>query len=49
MDQISMVKVYYSASIDELLGAFDFLGIEDFNGAKILVKLHMGEPGNPVY
>ena len=44
-----MVKVHYSASREELIGAFDFLGIEDFNGAKILVKLYMGESGNLVY
>jgi len=35
--------------MDELLGALDFLDIKDFNDAKVLVKLHMGEPGKPVY
>ena len=44
-----MGKVYYISSRDELIGAVDFHSIEDINGAKVLVKLHMGEPGNSVY
>ena len=44
-----MVEVYFFTETEKLLRALDLLGIEDFNGMRVLIKLHMGEPGNRYY
>ena len=44
-----MAEVYFFTKVGKLLGALDLLGIEDFKGARVPVKLHMGEPGNRYY
>ena len=41
-----MAKVYFSTVTGQIPNALDLLGIEDFRRAKVLIKLHMGEPGN---
>ena len=37
------------ASAEKVAGALDILGIEGFRGARVPIKLHMGEPGNRYY
>ena len=44
-----MADVYFFTEAEKLLSALDLLGIEDFRGARVPVKLHMGEPGNRYY
>jgi len=44
-----MVKVYFFTGVGKLSSALDLLGIEEFRGEKVLIKLHMGEPGNRYY
>ncbi len=44
-----MAEVYLFTEAEKLLSALDLLGIKDFRGAKVLIKLHMGEPGNRYY
>ncbi len=44
-----MAKVYFFTEAEKLLGALDLLGIEDFRGVEVLIKLHMGELGNRYY
>ncbi len=44
-----MAEVYFFTEVGKLLSALDLLGIEDFRGVKVLIKLHMGEPGNRYY
>ena len=44
-----MAEVYFFTEVGKLLSALDLLGIEDFRGVKVLIKLHMGEPGNKYY
>jgi len=44
-----MAEVYFFTEEDKFLGALDLLGIEDFRGVRVLIKLHMGEPGNRYY
>lgn len=41
-----MAEVYFFTEANKLPGALDLLGIEDFRGERVLIKLHMGEPGN---
>lgn len=49
MDNADMAKVYFFTRTEKLLSALDLLGIEDFRGARVPIKLHMGEPGNKYY
>ena len=44
-----MAEVYFFTEVEKLLSALDLLGIEDFRGARVPIKLHMGEPGNRYY
>jgi len=44
-----MVEIYFCNEAEKLIKAVDLLGIEDFNGARVPIKLHMGEPGNKHY
>jgi uncharacterized Fe-S center protein len=44
-----MPKVYFFTGESQLADALDLLGVEGFNGAKVPVKLHMGEPGNKYF
>lgn len=44
-----MAEVYFFTGVDRLLSALDLLGIEHFGGARVPLKLHMGEPGNRYY
>lgn len=44
-----MADVYFFTEVERLLSGLDRLGIEDFRGARVLIKLHMGEPGNKYY
>lgn len=44
-----MSKVYYFTELNNLINALDLLGIEKFGGESVLIKLHMGEPGNKYY
>ncbi|MFB0559546.1 MAG: DUF362 domain-containing protein [Dehalococcoidales bacterium] len=44
-----MTEVYFFTEAEKLPSALDLLGIEDFRGARVLIKLHMGEPGNRYY
>jgi len=44
-----MGKVYFFTDIEKLPTALDLLNIRDFSGARVPVKLHMGEPGNRYY
>ncbi|TET16589.1 MAG: DUF362 domain-containing protein [Dehalococcoidia bacterium] len=48
-NSIDMAKVYFFTEAEKLLSALDLLGIEDFRGEKVPIKLHMGEPGNRYY
>jgi len=41
-----MAEVYFFTEAEKLLNALDILGIEDFRGLRVPIKLHMGEPGN---
>jgi uncharacterized Fe-S center protein len=41
-----MAEVYRFSRIEQVLTALDLLHVEDFGGREVLVKLHMGEPGN---
>ncbi len=45
----SMAEVYFFTELEKLISALDLLGIEDFRGARVPIKLHMGEPGNKYY
>lgn len=44
-----MAEVYFFTEPEKLISALDLLGIEDFRGARVPIKLHMGEPGNKYY
>ena len=44
-----MAEVYFFTEAEKLPSALDLLGIEDFRGARVPIKLHMGEPGNRYY
>jgi len=44
-----MAVVYFFKEAEKVLSALDLLGIEDFRGVRVPVKLHMGEPGNRYY
>ncbi len=44
-----MTEVYFFTETNKLPGALDLLGIDDFRGVRVPVKLHMGEPGNRYY
>jgi uncharacterized Fe-S center protein len=44
-----MAEVYFFNEAQKLVSALDLLGIEDFRGVRVPVKLHMGEPGNRYY
>ena len=44
-----MAEVYFFTEAEKLLSALDLLGIEDFRGVRVPIKLHMGEPGNRYY
>jgi uncharacterized Fe-S center protein len=44
-----MPEVYLCTNVEKLPGALKHLGIEDFRGARVLIKLHMGQPGNAYY
>ena len=44
-----MSKVYFCTGTDKIPGALDQLDIEKFRDMKVLVKLHMGEPGNQCF
>jgi len=39
-------KVYFFTAEDKLPVALERIGVGDFKGARVPVKLHMGEPGN---
>lgn len=45
----SMAEVYLFTEAEKLPSALDLLGIKDFKRARVLIKLHMGEPGNKYY
>jgi uncharacterized Fe-S center protein len=44
-----MVDVYFFQSIEKLTSAMHLLGVEVFRGARVPVKLNMGEKGNRYY
>jgi len=44
-----MAEVYFFTEAEKLLSALDLLGIKDFGGVRVPIKLHMGEPGNRYY
>jgi len=44
-----MTKIYFFKGEGQLPDALDLLGIADFKGSKVPVKLHMGEPGNKYF
>ena len=44
-----LAEVCFFTEAEKLLSAFDLLAIEDFRGARVPIKLHMGEPGNRYY
>jgi uncharacterized Fe-S center protein len=44
-----MYKVYFCTDEEKLPDAFDLLGVGDFKGKRVPVKLHMGEPGNKYF
>jgi len=44
-----MAEVYFFSEAENLPSALDLIGIEDFRGARVPIKLHMGEPGNRYY
>ncbi|MBA7611244.1 hypothetical protein ES703_18464 [subsurface metagenome] len=44
-----MAEVYFFTETEKLPSALDLLGIEDFKGVRVPIKLHMGEPGNRYY
>ena len=44
-----MAEVYFFTEKEKLPSALDLLGIEDFRGARVPIKLHMGELGNKYY
>jgi len=44
-----MTKVYFFTGEKKLADALDLLGVGDFTGEKVPVKLHMGEPGNKYF
>jgi len=44
-----MAEVYFFTETEKLLSALDLLGIEDFRGVRVPIKLHMGELGNKYY
>ena len=44
-----MAEVYFFTQAEKLPNALDLLGIEDFRGVRVPIKLHMGEPGNRYY
>jgi len=37
-------EVYFSNKVDKIVSALDLLGIEEFKGAAVPIKLHMGRP-----
>lgn len=49
MANTDMAEVYFFTRTEKLLSALDLLGIEDFRGARVPIKLHVGEPGNKYY
>ena len=44
-----MADVYRFSKIEQVQAALDLLGVRDFAGTSVPVKLHMGEPGNEFY
>jgi len=44
-----MTEVHFFTEVEKLLTALDLLGIENFSGVRVPIKLHMGEPGNKYY
>lgn len=44
-----VAEVYFFTETEKLPSALDLLGIEDFRGVRVPIKLHMGEPGNRYY
>jgi len=44
-----MYSAYFFTAESQLPEALDLLGIADFKGKKVPLKLHMGEPGNKYY
>jgi len=46
---VGMTDVYFFTETKKLPLALDRLGISDFKGARLPIKLHMGEPGNRYY
>lgn len=44
-----MAEVYFFTETNKLLSALDLLGIENFRGRRVPIKLHMGQPGNRYY
>ena len=44
-----MAEVYFFTKTEKLLSVLDLLGIRDFRGVRVPIKLHMGEPGNRYY
>ena len=44
-----MAEVYLFTAAEKVVSALDMLGIEDFRSARVLIKLHMGEPGNKYF
>ncbi len=44
-----MAVVYFFNEAEKLLSILDVLGIGDFRGVRVPIKLHMGEPGNRYY
>lgn len=44
-----MAEVYFFTEAEKLSTILDLLSIEDFTGETVLIKLHMGEPGNRYY
>ena len=48
-NSVGMAVVYFFTEVKKLLPALGLIGIEDFKGERVPVKLHMGEPGNRYY
>lgn len=44
-----MAEVYLFANAEKVVSTLDTLGIEDFRHARVVIKLHMGEPGNKYF
>lgn len=48
-NRADMAEVYLFANAGKVLSALNVLGINDFRDSRVLIKLHMGEPGTKYY